>query len=201
MVPGSVFCNVGGGDNCVECRRVGYGYFAEHFSVQSDVGFFEAVYKPAVHNAPLPAGGSQSCNPQGSEISFSQFSPDTCIDARPPSRLFCRTVKMAGGTSISLNRFKYAFMCPASCGAFSDSGHIRFPFSIRRFRLCANNESVSFRVNPGDNTRGGYLSPLLAVLAAHQVVTRWMLVSQLSFGGHFKPLGRSLVCLHLRHSK
>jgi len=102
--------------------------FAEHFSVERDVCFFEAADKPAVHNSALSAGGGNTGNPKRPEVAFSELSAETGVNTRADEGSFCRAIKMARRSSLAPDGFQDSLMSFAPCGAFSDSWHSVFPF-------------------------------------------------------------------------
>ena len=57
-------------DNRVEGLRIGDGDFAEHFSIQRDVGVFQATDESAVVDSALATGGADARNPQPPIISL-----------------------------------------------------------------------------------------------------------------------------------
>jgi hypothetical protein len=123
-------CGLGSLNDGVETRRVGNSDFAQHFSIQGDVGLLACVDELTVPYAALPAGCAQSRNPQAAEIAFAAPAADSSIDFCTDAGFFGQTIEPACGTTMALCCFEDSFLCPMSCGTFSNSWHISFPLKI-----------------------------------------------------------------------
>jgi hypothetical protein len=111
----------------IESLRIIDGYFAQHLSVQGDVGLFQAIDKDAVAYAPLPACGAEPNNPQAAEITFSALAIDPGVDAGADTGFFRETDLLTGSAAITPDVFENTFLRLAPCGAFSYSWHVSFP--------------------------------------------------------------------------
>ncbi len=120
-------CSLCGVHYGIKTGRVGYGDFAEHFSIDGDFRLLTAVDKPAVAQASLPAGGAQTCNPQCPEIPFAEFTADAGINSCSYECFLCKPVLFSGSPSMTLYSFQDSFLRLASCSSFSNPWHISFP--------------------------------------------------------------------------
>jgi hypothetical protein len=125
-----LFSSSGSFYDSVEGLRVVNSYFAQHFPIQGNFGFFTAVNEFAVPYAPLTACCAQSGNPQAPEVAFSEFSADSSVDCRPDTGFFCQPIQPASGTAMTFYCFEDSFFRLASCGAFSYSWHFSFPLKF-----------------------------------------------------------------------
>jgi hypothetical protein len=117
-------------DYGVKAFRIRNRDFAEHLSVQRDVGLLASVDELAVPYAAHTAGRAQPRNPQPAEVPFSAFPPDSSVDIHPDHSFFGQTKQVPGRGAMALDCFEDSFPRLASCGAFFYSWHISFPLRV-----------------------------------------------------------------------
>ena len=108
-------------DDLIECLGIGNGHVGQHFAIELDIGFFQAVDELAIAKPSLADSRVDTDDPELAELAFSNASIAKRIDARADDRFFGRTKQPASTAAIALGLFKESIFGSIASRTFGGS--------------------------------------------------------------------------------